>query len=113
MKCQEQLKTDRKNWLFSASVIGVRVSANLYSLIETAKAISNLLEIRNQWDCKTIAKRVWSDAENSPIPVNIYELLREQYYCQMEDLYSLTGIPEVKQWLSEADSDITPANIMS
>ena len=28
----------RKNWLFSASVKGVKTSANLYSLIETAKA---------------------------------------------------------------------------
>jgi hypothetical protein len=28
----------RKNWLFSASVKGVAASANLYSLIETAKA---------------------------------------------------------------------------
>ena len=28
----------RKNWLFSASVKGVKSSANLYSLIETAKA---------------------------------------------------------------------------
>jgi len=28
----------RKNWLFSASVKGVKASANLYSLIETAKA---------------------------------------------------------------------------
>jgi hypothetical protein len=28
----------RKNWLFSASVRGVQASANLYSLIETAKA---------------------------------------------------------------------------
>jgi transposase len=28
----------RKNWLFSASVPGVKASANLYSLIETAKA---------------------------------------------------------------------------
>lgn len=28
----------RKNWLFSASVEGVKASANLYSLIETAKA---------------------------------------------------------------------------
>jgi transposase len=30
--------TGRKNWLFSDSVAGVRSSANLYSLIETAKA---------------------------------------------------------------------------
>ena len=30
----------RKNWLFSASVKGVKASANLYSLIETAKANS-------------------------------------------------------------------------
>ena len=29
---------NRKNWLFSDSVAGVRASANLYSLIETAKA---------------------------------------------------------------------------
>ena len=28
----------RKNWLFSQSVKGVKASANLYSLIETAKA---------------------------------------------------------------------------
>ena len=28
----------RKNWLFSQSVKGVNASANLYSLIETAKA---------------------------------------------------------------------------
>jgi len=28
----------RKNWLFSQSVNGVKASANLYSLIETAKA---------------------------------------------------------------------------
>ena len=28
----------RKNWLFSTSVKGVKASANLYSLIETAKA---------------------------------------------------------------------------
>ena len=27
----------RKNWLFSASIKGVKASANLYSLIETAK----------------------------------------------------------------------------
>ena len=30
----------RKNWLFSTSVKGVKASANLYSLIETAKANS-------------------------------------------------------------------------
>ena len=28
----------RKSWLFSTSVAGVNTSANLYSLIETAKA---------------------------------------------------------------------------
>ncbi len=28
----------RKNWLFSDSVKGVKASANLYSLVETAKA---------------------------------------------------------------------------
>ncbi len=30
--------TGRKNWMFSDSVAGVNASANLYSLIETAKA---------------------------------------------------------------------------
>ena len=29
---------DRKNWLFTNSQAGARASANLYSLIETAKA---------------------------------------------------------------------------
>jgi transposase len=32
------LAIGRKNWLFSASVKGAKASANLYSLIETAKA---------------------------------------------------------------------------
>lgn len=32
--------TGRKNWLFSASVDGAKASANLYSLVETAKANS-------------------------------------------------------------------------
>jgi transposase len=32
------LVVGRKNWLFSASISGARASANLYSLIETAKA---------------------------------------------------------------------------
>ena len=30
----------RKNWLFSATVTGAKASANLYGLIETAKANS-------------------------------------------------------------------------
>jgi hypothetical protein len=30
--------TGRKNWLFSSSVDGAKASANLYSLVETAKA---------------------------------------------------------------------------
>lgn len=66
--------------------------------------ISKLLNIRNQWDDKTIGKRVWGDAKNSPIPANIHNLLIEQYYLEMEKLYSLTGIPEVKQWLAEVDN---------
>ena len=63
------------------------------------------IKIRNQWNDETIGKRVWSDANNSPIPVSINELLKEQYCHKMEDLYSLTGIPEVRQWLSAAGSD--------
>ena len=66
--------------------------------------ISQLINIRNQWDQKIISKRVWSDKENTPIPANIYEILREQYYHKMEDLYSLTELPEVKQWLTAADT---------
>ena len=66
--------------------------------------ISNLLSIRNQWDDKKIAKRVWSDTENTSIPETIFELLREQYYHKMEELYALTEMPEIKQWLTAADS---------
>jgi len=66
--------------------------------------ISKLLKIRNQWDDKKIGKRVWGDVKNTPIPENIYKLLRAQYYYKMEDLYSLTEIPEVKQWLNALDS---------
>ena len=66
--------------------------------------ISKLLNIRNQWDDKNISKRVWGDQENNPIPQSIHQLLKEQYYHKMEDLYSLTGLTEVKQWLLAADS---------
>jgi len=74
------------------------------SPINFLKDISNLLQIRNQWDDEIISKRVWSDDKKSPIPPSIYELLRDQHYHKMEGLYSLTGIPEVKQWLSAADT---------
>ena len=40
-RCENALRpfvTGRKNWLFSDSVKGAQASANLYSLIETAKA---------------------------------------------------------------------------
>ena len=66
--------------------------------------ISKLLNISNQWDDKTIGKRVWGDAKNIPIPITIHNLLKEQYYHEMEKLYSLTGISEIKQWLAEADN---------
>lgn len=71
---------------------------------EFLEDISKLLNIRNQWDEDIIKKRVWSDRENSPIPASIHQLLKEQYYRKMEDLYALTGFTEVKQWLSDADS---------
>jgi len=41
---------------------------------------------------------------NTPIPSDIYEILREQFYHKMEDLYSLTELPEVKQWLTAANT---------
>jgi len=40
-RCENAIRpfvTGRKNWLFSDTVQGARASANLYSLIETAKA---------------------------------------------------------------------------
>ena len=66
--------------------------------------ISNILNIRNQWNDEIINKRVWSDHKNAPIPDTIHKLLKEQYYQNMQDLYSLTGLDEVKQWISAADS---------
>jgi len=37
-ECYPAIRPGRKNWLFSASVKGVKASVNLYSLIEAAKA---------------------------------------------------------------------------
>ena len=40
-RCENAIRpfvTGRKNWLFSDTVQGAKASANLYSLIETAKA---------------------------------------------------------------------------
>lgn len=36
--CIRPFVVGRKNWLFSVSVEGVKASANLYSLVESAKA---------------------------------------------------------------------------
>lgn len=47
----------RKNWLFSASVKGAKASANLYSLIETAKA--------NGLEPYAYLKRVFSELPNT------------------------------------------------
>jgi len=47
----------RKNWLFSASVNGAKASANLYSLIETAKA--------NGLEPYAHLKRVFTDLRNA------------------------------------------------
>jgi len=47
----------RKNWLFSASVNGAKASANLYSLIETAKA--------NGLEPYAYLKRVFSELPNA------------------------------------------------
>lgn len=66
--------------------------------------ISKILNIQNQWDDEKINKRIWGDKKNSPIPVEVHKVLKEQYYQNMEDLYELTGLAEVKQWLSAADS---------
>jgi len=47
----------RKNWLFSASVQGAKASANLYSLIETAKA--------NRLEPYAYLKRVFAELPNA------------------------------------------------
>ena len=61
----------RKNWLFSHSVAGVKASANLYSLIETAKA--NGLEpyayLRHLYTQLPLADSV--DVIEALLPVNI------------------------------------------
>ena len=47
----------RKNWLFSASQAGAHASANLYSLIETAKA--------NGLEPGAYLKKVFTDLPNA------------------------------------------------
>ena len=47
----------RKNWIFSASVKDVKASANLYSLIETAKA--------NGLEPYAYLKRVFTELPNA------------------------------------------------
>ena len=66
--------------------------------------VSKILNIKNQWDDGVVHKRVWGDQTKSPIPAEIHKLLKAQYYQGMEDLYELTGLAEVKQWMSAADS---------
>jgi len=65
----------RKNWLFSASVDGVKASANLYSLIETAKA--------NDLEPYSYLKRVFTELPNANsfddvdrlLPYNVNDVL--------------------------------------
>lgn len=57
----------RKNWLFSASVRGAKASANLYSLIETAKA--------NDLEPYAYLKRVFTELPNAQSFEDIDKLL--------------------------------------
>jgi transposase len=59
----------RKNWLFSASVNGAKASANLYSLIETAKA--------NNLEPYAYLKRVFADLPNVTCFDDVDRLLPE------------------------------------
>ena len=70
------------------------------------KDISMILNIDNHWDNKTVGRRVWSDSKRIPMPETIHDLLKKQYYHEMEKLYSLTGFSEVKKWLIEADNQL-------
>jgi transposase len=57
----------RKNWLFSASVNGPKASANLYSLIETAKA--------NDLEPYAYLKRVFTELPNAQSYDDVEKLL--------------------------------------
>jgi len=57
----------RKNWLFSSSQSGARASANLYSLIETAKS--------NQINPYDYLKRIFTELPNLQNPDDIESLL--------------------------------------
>ncbi len=57
----------RKNWLFSSSVHGAKASANLYSLIETAKA--------NGLEPYAYLKQIFTDLPNASNYDEIDELL--------------------------------------
>jgi len=57
----------RKNWLFSASMDGAKASANLYSLIETAKA--------NGLEPYTYLRKVLTDLPSAKNAADIAELL--------------------------------------
>jgi transposase len=59
----------RKNWLFSASVAGAKSSANLYSLIETAKA--------NGLEPYAYLKRVFAELPNAKSFDDVDQLLPE------------------------------------
>ena len=57
----------RKNWLFSASQHGAHASANLYSLIETAKA--------NDLEPYAYSKKVFTDLPNAKTLADVEALL--------------------------------------
>jgi transposase len=57
----------RKNWLFSASQSGAKASANLYSLIETAKA--------NGLEPQAYLKTVFTDLPNAQTLEHVEALL--------------------------------------
>ena len=57
----------RKNWLFSASVKGAKASANLYSLIETAKA--------NDLEPYAYLKRIFTELPNAQSYDDVEKLL--------------------------------------
>lgn len=57
----------RKNWLFSASINGAKASANLYSLIETAKA--------NDLEPYAYLKRVFTELPNAQSYDDVEQLL--------------------------------------
>ena len=74
----------RKNWLFAKSQAGARASANLYGLIETAKA--------NQLNPFEYLKVVFKELPNAQTLEQIEVLLPSQYKLTVDEWRTMVGL---------------------